>query len=134
MNQSKREMEIDSFINSIMTQEKWENDKNIYIDNIINKHNKYLEDYIIVLNKEEYDMINLGGYIRYVDSMNVLKWGGILLKKIKKNDIDYMILGNSNMKRITVSFYKNTIFYKKHTTASDKTKKLFISYLDKYTD
>jgi len=75
--------------------------------------------------------MDLGGYIRYVDSDNEIKWGGILLKKIKKNNIDYMIIANSQMKCITVSFYRNTIFYKKHITASDKNRKLFISYLDK---
>ena len=35
--------------------------------------------------------MDLGGYIRYVDSNNEIKWGGILLKKIKTNNIDYMI-------------------------------------------
>lgn len=129
-----REKEIALFLDNIKTQEDWETDKQKYIDNITLQYSNYLEDYKIVKDKNEYNMLKLGGYIRYIDSMDKLKWGGILIKKIKTNDIDYMILGNTNMKRITVSFYRNTIYYKMHATASDKTKKLFISYLDKYNE
>jgi porphobilinogen deaminase len=133
-NLSKREKQLDIFLNSIKTQEDWIKDKEKYIIKITNLYSKYLEDYTIVKNISEYEMILVGGYVRYVDSMDELKWGGILIKKIKKNNIDYMILANTNMKRLTVSFYRNTIFYKNHTTASDKTKKFFISYLDKINE
>lgn len=129
-----RESKLDLFLNNIKTQKEWEIDKNKYIKKITNLYSTYLEDYTIVKNKNEYDMIKLGGYIRYVDSMEKLKWGGILIKKITHNNIDYMILANTNKYRIIVAFYKNTIYYKNHTTASDKTKKIFISYLDKNND
>ena len=134
MNQSKREKEIELFLDKIKTQKEWEKDKKIYIEEVTSLYSKYLEDYNIIKDINDYNMIKLGGYIRYVDSMKILKWGGILIKKIKVNDIDYMILGNTNMDRIKVSLYKNTVFYKNHATASDKTKKLFISYLDKYNE
>ena len=133
-NLSKREKQLDIFLNGIKTQEDWIKDKEKYITKITNLYSKYLEDYTIVKNINEYEMILVGGYVRYVDSMDELKWGGILIKKIKKNNIDYMILANTNKYRIIVAFYKNTIYYKNHTTASDKTKKIFISYLDKNND
>ena len=86
-----REKEIASFLDNIKTQEDWETDKQKYIDNITLQYSNYLEDYKIVKDKNEYNMLKLGGYIRYIDSMDKLKWGGILIKKIKTNDIDYMI-------------------------------------------
>ena len=73
-----------------------------------------------------------GGYIRYINLNEELKWGGILLKKYKFDDINMMLLCNSNSKNFSISFEKNYIFYKKHTTQADKTRKLFLSYLDKY--
>ena len=48
--------------------------------------------------------------------------------------MDLMVLCNSGCNRFVVSFQKNYIFYKNHQTASDKTRKLFMSALDKYTD
>ena len=128
---SDRKKNIESFLNNIITQEEWDNNKDKYIEMIETKYSNYLEDYRVIKNIEDYNNIMVGGYIRYVNSNDELKWGGILLKKVKTNDIDYMIICNSNKNVLKICFYKNTIFYKKHTTASDKTRKLFISYLDK---
>jgi hypothetical protein len=129
-----REKDIDNILKSIKTQKQWDNEKKEYSDLLYEKYKEHLEDYIVVKNKKEYNMLKLGGYIRYINNMDEFKWGGILLKKIKINDIDYMILGNSNMDRYKISYHMNTIFYKKHMTASDKTRKLFISYMDKYEE
>ena len=128
---SEREKNINNLLKEIKTQEEWEYEKNTRIEKLINKNKKYLEDYKVVHNIEEYNKIKLGGYIRYIDSDDMIKWGGILLKKYNNNNIDYMVIANSNRKILTVSFYKNIILYKPHTTSSDKTRKLFISYLDK---
>ena len=125
-----REKSIDLFLKNYKTQKDWNENKDNYINKIKKKYNEYLEDYYIIKNKKDYDNMKLGGYIRYVDSNETLKWGGILIKKFTNNNIEYMLLANSKMKSIQVSFYRNTIFYKNHTTASDKTRKLFISYLD----
>lgn len=122
---------IDDVLRDMKTQKQWEDERIKYIDRMRKKHQDYLEDYISIPTKKMYDTILEGGYVRYVSPDDELKWGGILLKKYTKNEIDYMILANSQRKCITVSFYRNIIFYKKHTTASDKNRKLFISYLDK---
>ena len=126
-----RKTQIKDFLKTIKTQKEWNTDKKIYVENMIKRYETELEDYMYVGNVNEYDNIKLGGYIRYIDMDDNIHWGGILLKKIKTNDIDYMILCNSSMYRFKIAFYRNTIFYKKHTTSSDKTRKLFISYLDK---
>ena len=127
-------IELDDILRTMKTQKEWDADKRKYIESIELKYKGELEDYIPIYDKKSYNFIKIGGYVRYVNSMDEIKWGGILLKKFKENDIDYMILSNSNNKFIKVSFYRNTIFYKKHTTASDKNRKLFISYLDKNPD
>ena len=71
---------------------------------------------------------------RYFNFNDELKWGGILAKKYNFNDINMMCLLNSFYKKNTISFEKNYVFYKKHTTQADKTRKLFLSYLDKYKE
>ena len=126
-----RENQIELILSTMKTQEQWIEERNNNIDKLIIVYRTELEEYRPIVDSYDYNNMDVGGYIRYVDSNNEIKWGGILLKKIKKNNIDYMVVANSQMKCITVSFYRNTIFYKKHTTASDKNRKLFISYLDK---
>ena len=50
------------------------------------------------------------------------------------SDLDLMILCNSEYNRFIISFQKNYIFYKCHQTSSDKTRKIFLSALEKYTE
>jgi len=128
---SDREKNINNLLNNIKTQEEWEYDRDIRTKKLNEKYKKYLEDYKLVKDIDEFNKIKVGGYIRYIDSDDNIKWGGFLLKKYNNNNIDYMIIANSNRKILTVSLYKNLIFYKPHLTSSDKTRKLFISYLDK---
>ena len=128
---SDREKQINNLLKEIQTQEEWEDERDIRIENLIKANKKNLEDYNLIKELEDYNNIKLGGYVRYIDNDDNIKWGGILLKKYKNNNMDYMIIANSNRKILTVSFHKNIIFYKTHTTSSDKTRKLFISYLDK---
>jgi len=128
---TQREKDIVNIINSIKTQKQWEDEKNDYINKMYKIYSKELEDYNGITNNKQYDNMELGGYVRYIDGDDELKWGGILLKKYKKNDFNYMILANSNMQRINVSYNRNTCFYKKHKTASDNRRQFFMSYLDK---
>ena len=128
---TQREKDIVNIINSIKTQKQWEDEKNDYIDKMYKKYSKELEDYNVITNNKQYDNMELGGYVRYIDGDDELKWGGILLKKYKKNDFNYMILANSKMQRINISYNRNTCFYKKHKTASDNRRQFFMSYLDK---
>ena len=128
---SKRELQIENFLNDMQTQEEYENKLNKKLDIYFSKFKEELEDYIYIKNLEEFINLKKGGYIRYIDFNDKLKWGGILLKKYTYNSMNMMLLCNSSSKTFNISFEKNYIFYKKHTTQSDKTRKLFLSYLEK---
>lgn len=128
---TQREKNINNIIDSIKTQKQWEDEKQNYIDKMYKLYSKELEEYNFISNDTEYNNMELGGYIRYISGDDILKWGGILLKKYKKYNFNYMILANSNMQRINVSYNRNTCFYKKHKTAADNRRQLFMSYLDK---
>lgn len=134
LQKSKREKEIDLFLSQLESQEEYEYNINLKVKDFKSKYSNELEDYNYIKNIEEYNKIQKGGYVRYFNLNDELKWGGILIKKIKNNNMDLMVLCNSGCNRFVVSFQKNIIFYKKHQTASDKTRKLFMSALEKYTD
>jgi hypothetical protein len=133
---SKREKNNEKFIEEFfMSQKEWEIKRDKKIKYFYDKYKEELEDYVFINNIDKYNkIVKSGGYIRYFNYDEELRWGGILLKKImgEFDDLHIMILMNSTGERTTVSYEKNYIFYKKHTTAADKTRKLFISYLDKY--
>lgn len=131
---SKREKQLDLFLTQIETQKEYEDNINKKIEKLKIKYKNELEDYDYISNLKSYEKIKKGGYIRYFNLNEELKWGGILIKKVKDNNMDLMVLCNSGCNRFVVSFQKNYIFYKPHQTASDKTRKLFLSALDKYTD
>ena len=132
MYKSKREIELELFLNSIQKEEEDEIKKKKEIDNYYKKFNKSLEDYKYIVNLEEFKKLPYGGYIRYIDLNDELKWGGIFLKKYIYKDMNMILLCNSLSKTFNISFEKNIIFYKKHTSQSDKTRKLFLSYLNEY--
>lgn len=134
LKKSKREKQIDSFLSQLESQEEYENNIKNKVTEFKNKYKDELEDYTFVKDIKEYNKIQKGGYVRYFNLNNEIKWGGILIKKIQNNDMDLMVLCNSGCNRFVVSFQKNYIFYKHHQTASDKTRKLFMSALEKYTE
>ena len=134
LDKSKREKQIDLFLKQLETQEEYEDKVNRKVKSFFKEYSEELEDYNYISNIEEYNKIKKGGYVRYFNLNDEIKWGGILIKKTKNNDMDLMVLCNSTCNRFVVSFQKNYIFYKPHQTASDKTRKLFLSALDKYTD
>jgi hypothetical protein len=131
---SQRELKIDNFLKQLESQEEWNIKRKNKVKQFYKLYSKELEDYIFIKNIQIYNQIEVGGYIRYINLNHELKWGGILIKKIVQNDMELMILSNSASDRIIVSFQKNYIFYKKHTTNNDKVRKLFLSVLEKYTD
>ena len=109
--------------------------KNINIQEIRNIYDKELSNYEFI-EDIEYFISNCknGGYIRYVDMNNKLKWGGILLKikednkkNIKNNII--LVLKNKNNKIYEINWRTNYIFYKKHKTSNDNLRDLFISLI-----
>jgi hypothetical protein len=134
MHKSKRERSIEQFLDSIITQEEWKNKLHKKINFFYEKYNSELEDYIYIEDINQYNDLQSGGYVRYFNFNDEIKWGGILAKKYNFNDMNMMCLLNSAFKKNTISFEKNYIFYKKHTTQSDKTRKIFLSYLEKYKE
>jgi hypothetical protein len=134
LKKSKREKQIENFLSQLESQEEYEFDIKNKVNEFKNKYKDELEDYTFIKDIEEYNKIQKGGYVRYFNLNEEIKWGGILIKKIQNNDMDLMVLCNSGCNRFVVSFQKNYIFYKSHQTASDKTRKLFMSALEKYTE
>jgi hypothetical protein len=127
---SDREKKLDIFLSQIKSQKEWLKEINVKIIKWVEKYKKELDDYEFVYNLDELYQKKIGGYIRYFNLNDELKWGGILLKIFKDNDRNLMVLGNSDFKRFVVSFEKNYIFYKKHKTSSDNLRKIFISFLE----
>jgi len=134
LSKSNREKQIDDFLKQLETQDEYESQLKKQIELFYKEYSEELEDYQYIKSINEFNNIKKGGYVRYFNLNNEIKWGGILIKKIKNNDMDLMVLCNSNCNRFIVSFQKNHIFYKKHQTSADKTRKIFLSALDKYTD
>ena len=131
---SDREKKIDNFLKQMENQNEWEEKMKKLLKEFRKKFKGELEDYAFVKDVETLYQLKIGGYIRYINLNNKLKWGGILIKMYpdKNRDRNLMVLLSQNSKRFVVSFEKNYIFYKNHTTYADKTRKLFISFLDKY--
>ena len=129
-----REIFIHRFIDNIMTQEEYEYNKQHEINKYIKTYSKELDKYDYIETIDDYNKIKLGGYIRYINFNGELKWGGFLIKKDINisNNFNIMTIANSHKQYIKVSFQNNHIFYKPHTTSTDKLKDIFISYLDKY--
>jgi hypothetical protein len=117
---------INSFIDSIMTQDEWEENINIRINYLIEKYNKQLDKYNYIM-ENEINGLKLGGYIKYININDDLIWGGALFK-IDRNNI-YMKKDNEIIK---INKFKNIIFYKNHITLNDKNREIFLTSLDKY--
>ena len=109
----------------------WEDDRDKFIEKISKKFYKELEKYVFVDNIND---IKLGGYIRYVNCDEELKWGGILKKIINENNKHYLLIANKYNNITRVSFEYNYIFYRNIITRSDKLREIFISSLEKYND
>jgi len=134
LEKSDREKKLDMFIRTFKSQAKWENELTNNIIKWRKKYKKELEDYMFIKTIEDFNKLDKGGYIRYINLNDELRWGGFYVKSNidKKTGITTIVLGNSDYKMYNISFENNYIFYKKHTTPSDKTRKLFISMLEKY--
>lgn len=132
LEKSDREKNIDKFLNSVKTEKEWKKETKEKVKKWKKKYEKELEDYEFVYTSDELFQLKFGGYIRYINLNNELRWGGIYLKNFMSKDRTMIILANSNMKTFTISFDSNYVFYKKHVRVNDRTRKLFISLLEKY--
>lgn len=124
--------DINDFVDSIKTQESYKNSLIQKSNKIKEKYSKELEEYQIIDSKESLNKCKLGGYIRYINSNEELRYGGTVLKIYKPDgkDVTMILLQNSNNKRWSISWERNTIYYKNQVKKGDKIRSLFISMLD----
>ncbi len=130
-----REKEISKFVDSIITQEDWVKNKKTHINYLKKKFTNELDKFTFINSVSELKKIKLGGYIRYVNMNDEFKWGGILCN-VKYDDISMThIINISNITDgiktyYNICFEKNYVFYRNQITSIDKTRELFVSYLD----
>lgn len=128
--------EINDLVESIIPQDKFENNINNKINYFFNNYKEQLENYTFVRSKEELYKLKLSGYIRYFDLYNNIKFGGILIKVFQtKNEVEdkkknILLLQNSDGIRWGVTWENNFIFYKKQTKKGDHLRNIFISMTD----
>jgi hypothetical protein len=122
-----REKSNNNFIDSIFD-DYYTNKKKI-----IKIYSSELEHYTLIDNVKELYKLPLGGYIRYINSDNEIRWGGALIKITleKKDNItyNYIHILDSHKNITKVCFEKNIMFYRNHRTSNDKLKDIFISYI-----
>jgi len=125
----KRKADILKIINDNYDEEKIHNKLNKRIEKFEQKYSEELNEYIYIDYSDLLSKVKIGGYIRYVNFNNELRWGGILLeiKDIDTRDAKLMLKNTTNNIWM-IKFSKNYVFYKKHTTYNDKLRELFISY------
>ena len=101
---------------------------NNYIDSLKQKYEIELNDYFHI-NDKNLDEMKTGGYIRYVNMKEEIKWGGILIKIKDEKKITKMklVLKNSTNNYWNIKFKNFYIFYKKNVSRYDKFRDLFIS-------
>ena len=132
-------MNNDKFVDILLNNNHNENilnDKNTIIEKFKKIYSSELKEYEFI-NNIEYFISNCknGGYIRYIDLKNKLKWGGILLKIKEDNNNNIinniiLVVKNKNNKIYEISWRTNYIFYKHHKTSNDNLRDLFISFIN----
>ena len=112
-----------NYVDSIIQPKETDN-----IDLLKQKYEIELNEYIFINDKNIDEMI-VGGYIRYVNMNDELKWGGILIKVKDEKKLTKMklVLKNSTNNYWNIKFKNFYIFYKKNVSRYDKFRDLFIS-------
>lgn len=134
-----REKSISQFVDSIITQEEWNKNKQKHVKYIKNKFKNELDKFTFINSVSELNKLKLGGYIRYINMNDEFKWGGCL-KNIyydsnTMNHILVLINITDGIKTYyNICFEKNYIFYRNHITTEDRNRELFISYLDNFEE
>ena len=103
-------------------------DNNKSVINIIK--NKYIDElrYYNYIDSNNINNIKLGGFIRYFDLNNNIKWGGIIIKLINSNKLDKfkIMLKNSKNNIWKISFLKYYIFFKDINFKNEIFREIFI--------
>ena len=137
---NKRLKEIDEIVNSIKSESDYQTEILKKVDKFKKEFSKELEEYSFVPTILKFKELKPGGYIRYINDNNEIKYGGILVKVFESENKDefnkknLLLIQNTTGKQWVVSWQKNYIFYKHQTRRGDNLRKLFISLLDKKSD
>ena len=85
-----------------------------------------LKDYFYI--NDEIEKLKLGGYVRYINLNDELRFGGILIAILDKSELFKMklVLKNTTNNIWKISYINNYIFYKNHKTKNDKFRNLFL--------
>lgn len=128
---NKRKSQNRKLIDSLINQEESEKEKEDLIDEILQKYADELKEYTFVDYDDFLLNVRLGGYIRYVNLKNELRWGGILIK-IENFDTrePLLTLMNTNKRVWTIKFSKHYIFYRPHRTYNDRLREVFMAYIN----
>jgi len=96
------------------------------INNLYEKYKEQLKDYFYI--NDEIENLKLGGYVRYINLSEELRFGGILIAINEKDNLFKMrlVLKNTTNNIWEISYINNYIFYKKHKTKNDKFRNLFL--------
>ena len=119
----KRLNNIDKFVDDFFPENKKtpEEKAKSYIDKFDN-----LKEFKYIRTIEDFNKLKLGCRIRYVNNKEEFRWGGLLIKKIKKKEGRYLILANSEMKYFQISYDINYIFTKKVKKRNDNLRDIFL--------
>lgn len=132
--------EIDEIVNSIKSEDDYKKETRDKISFLKDKYSSELDKYNFVETLKDFYNLKAGGYIRYVNFKDQIKFGGILVKSFESDNKDefnkknLLLIQNTNSKQWVISWEKNYIFYKPQTKKGDNLRSLFISLLDKKID
>ena len=103
-------------------------DNSEYIDYLKKKYEIELAEYKYIDHNNVGELKN-GGYVRYVNMKEELKWGGILIRTISPNKLSRMklVLKNTSNNYWNIKYKNFYIFYRNNVSKYDKFKELFIS-------
>ncbi len=119
--------DINKFIDNIITQDEWEDNFNKRFELICNKYKIELENYDYI-SKNNIDKLKIGGYIKYINTLDELYFGGALVKITS----EYIYMKKDNI-IIKINKFKNIIFYRNHRTSIDKLRDIFMTGMEKYS-
>jgi hypothetical protein len=105
---------------------------NNYINVLMSKYNRELEDYKYIDNIIDFSLLQQRGSIRYINKYDLrLRYGGLLIKIYDKNGKWYGVVKKINNKIYNISFDNNYIFYyESKTNMLSNWSKLFLSDIE----
>ena len=118
----------DEIIDQILSQKEWKDKLKNTIYFYMKKYPDNLKNYTYVYKPKT---LISGGYIKYINKNDQLKGAYIYIKTIKKYNKTELLLKTLEGNYFKILFENNFVFFRKHLTAGDKLKDIFITFIDK---